>query len=224
MRASGDGWSGRRDGLPSVPLRRPALIASRVMAVGAVGAAARRAAPLAPLRLAPARVSDFTARRIASTSIFASSSPTRTTNGSMPADLDYLEVFAFTDDPAEALKAPLANRVLPLFATNVARIDVRPPPPPEPKTDEEKKKREAALAARRRRRRPIRARRKARPSSSPKTLDAAIETPVDRAEVFKEQPPGPPAPVVERDGAATAGVAADPAAAHPVLHGGRRRS
>jgi hypothetical protein len=103
-----------------------------ILALAAVTAGCgKKGPPLAPLRRAPARVEDFTARRLASDVHLQLTVPSRNSDGSAPADLGTVEIYAFTDDPAQP---PLANRMIAERATLVAAFPIRPPDPPEGET------------------------------------------------------------------------------------------
>jgi hypothetical protein len=99
---------------------------------GLAAACGMKGPPLAPLRPVPARVDDLAARRLGDEVQLRLTVPSRNQDGTLPADLDCIEIYAFTDDPLVVRRSgPLANRLLLDTATLVATIAVRPPPPPD---------------------------------------------------------------------------------------------
>jgi hypothetical protein len=85
----------------------------------------KRGDPLAPLRLVPAQMADFSARRAAQQVELRFTLPTANANGAGPIDLDHVEVYALTV-AAGALPPP--NREVLTNARIVGTIRVRPAP------------------------------------------------------------------------------------------------
>ncbi len=97
----------------------------------------KRGPPLAPLLILPSSVNPELVRRIDNQVYIQFEVPTANTDGSTPANLDRIEIYALTTHPEEG------DRSLPLkewleLATEVATIQIRPPdqPPPESGTAE----------------------------------------------------------------------------------------
>ena len=93
----------------------------------------KRGPPLAPLLILPGPVDPEFVRRIDERVYIQFEVPTTNTDGSTPADLDRIEIYALTTHPEEG------DRSLPLeewleLATEVATIPVRPPDPAPPET------------------------------------------------------------------------------------------
>ena len=94
-------------------------------------ACGKRGPPLAPLLILPTPINAELVRRIDDRVYIEFEVPTNNTDGSTPADLDRIEIYALTTQPEEG------DRSLPLeewleLATEVATIPVRPPDPPPP--------------------------------------------------------------------------------------------
>jgi hypothetical protein len=87
-------------------MRRLSLVA----ALAAATACGQKGPPLAPLRLVPAAVQDFTARRAAGTVRLALTPPGANTDGSTPANLGRIDVYALT--VAKAEEAPPGDAFL----------------------------------------------------------------------------------------------------------------
>ena len=107
------------------------------IALSALGAACgKRGDPLAPLRLVPAQMADFSARRAAQQVELRFTLPTANANGPGPIDLDRVEVYAVTV-AAGALPPP--NRDVLTNSRMVGTIRVKPAPlegaPPPPADD-----------------------------------------------------------------------------------------
>jgi len=96
------------------------------IAAGAVCAAGcgKKGPPLAPVARVPARIEPFDVRRIGGTVYVQLLVPSANQDGSTPADLARVEVWAFTGDPG-----PIANFYR--YGTVVAAFPVRRPPDPE---------------------------------------------------------------------------------------------
>jgi hypothetical protein len=86
--------------------------------------------PLAPLRPAPARVEDLAARRLGSLVHLSLTIPDRNLDGSMPADIERVEVYGFAGRPLDARGQPLDAAAWRAMGTLVASVAVQPPPPP----------------------------------------------------------------------------------------------
>lgn len=85
-------------------------------------ACGKKGPPLAPLVRVPARVTDFSARRLGSEVYLRFTVPTANNDGSRPADLDRVEVYGYTGRSS-------SNEEFLKHGTLVARLNVRRPPP-----------------------------------------------------------------------------------------------
>jgi hypothetical protein len=89
-----------------------------------VGGCGKKGPPLAPIVRVPARIDPFDVRRVGGTVYIQFTVPAANQDGTAPADLSSVEVWAFTGDPG-----PIANVYR--LGTLVAAFPVRRPPPPE---------------------------------------------------------------------------------------------
>ncbi len=94
-------------------------------------ACGKKGPPLAPLRPAPATISDLAATRLSGTTQVQFTVPTGNADGSRPADLAYVDLFAATGKLEGPLGRPLTVREIETLLTRIGRIEVQPPPPPE---------------------------------------------------------------------------------------------
>lgn len=107
------------------PLLLSALLASIVPFSMACG---KKGPPLAPLRPAPAAVTELTATRLGDTVQLQFTLPAANQDGSGPADLGYVDVFAVTGTPQGPLGRALTIREIETMLTHVAHVEVQPPP------------------------------------------------------------------------------------------------
>jgi hypothetical protein len=107
------------------------------IAVGSATAAGcgKKGPPLAPLRPVPARIEDLTVRRLEHDIYLRFTIPSRNQDGTTPADLSRVEVYAITGPPEDQFGRSLDGRGFARYGTRVAAIEVEPPPPP-PREDE----------------------------------------------------------------------------------------
>lgn len=84
--------------------------------------------PLAPLRPVPAVVADVRAARLADVVQLQFTVPAANADGTQPADVARVDVFALTGEAVGPGDRPLTVRELETLATRVASIDVQPPP------------------------------------------------------------------------------------------------
>lgn len=103
-------------------------------------ACGKKGPPLAPLVRLPAPVGDFSARRLSQDVILQFTIPTANSDGSRPADLDRIEVYAHTG----ALRAP-ADYVT--QGTLIGTVAVKPPPVEPTEGNEQPAKAAVAKAA-----------------------------------------------------------------------------
>jgi hypothetical protein len=87
-------------------------------------ACGKRGDPLAPLRLVPASMGEFSARRAAQQVELRFTLPTANANGPGPVDLDHVEIYAVT---VGAGAVPPPNRDLLTKARLVGAVPVKPP-------------------------------------------------------------------------------------------------
>jgi predicted small lipoprotein YifL len=97
----------------------------------------KKGPPLAPLRPQPAPVEALQVARLADRARISFTLPSKNADGTLPADLDSVEVYALTGRPLGPDNRPLDVREWMRFGTPVGRVDVEPPPPPPPDEDEE---------------------------------------------------------------------------------------
>jgi hypothetical protein len=94
-------------------------------------ACGKKGPPLAPRRPSPAAVSDVVATRLGETVRVQFTIPSRNADGSTPADVAYIDVYAVTGRPVGPLGRALTVREIERMLTRVGRVEVQPPPPPE---------------------------------------------------------------------------------------------
>jgi hypothetical protein len=107
---------------------RRVLVASCFLLPAMVAACGKKGPPLPPLRPVPAAVDRVQATRQDDRVRIAFTVPAKNADGRGPADLERLEVYGLTIDPAEA--DPSLDRFL-KAATLVGTVEVKPPPEPE---------------------------------------------------------------------------------------------
>jgi len=93
----------------------------------ALGACGKKGPPVAPLRPVPAALATLTARRLGDTVRLTFTIPAANADKSAPADLERIEVYGLTIDPAgdvPDIDEFISGGML------VARVDVKPPAPP----------------------------------------------------------------------------------------------
>jgi hypothetical protein len=105
------------------PRRRSALIVCLLLLAPAV-ACGKKGPPLAPRVRVPAPVNTITARRVGDDVFITFQVPSQNVDGSMPADIASVEVFALTTD------APPSYAVFLQRATRIATLSVSPPVSP----------------------------------------------------------------------------------------------
>jgi fibronectin type 3 domain-containing protein len=110
------------------PLLTLVLLASMLPIATACG---KKGPPLAPLRPAPALISDVAASRLGDTVAVQFTVPTGNADSSRPADLAYVDVYATTGKAEGPLGRPLTTREIETLLTRVGRVEVQPPPPPD---------------------------------------------------------------------------------------------
>lgn len=98
----------------------------------------KKGPPLAPLRPQPAPVEALRVARLADRARISFTLPSKNADGSVPADLDGVEVYALTGRPVGPDNRPLDVREWMRFGTPVGRVEVEPPPPPPPDEDDER--------------------------------------------------------------------------------------
>ena len=125
-----------RQTLPTPGLFRLVRLFMGLLCVFAHIACGQKGPPLAPIVLLPRPVSEVVVKRIENDIVFSSTVPTLNTDGSGPADLRKVEVYAHT--------GPLPSpRTSSNTATLVASIEIKQPPKPvEPGAEEQKAERQ----------------------------------------------------------------------------------
>jgi hypothetical protein len=108
-------------------LRRLPFVFVLPLAAAACGS---KGPPLAPLRPVPAAVSNITAARLGDDLTLQFAIPTANADGTTPADVARVDVFALTGDAQGPGGRALTVRELETLATRIASIQVQPPPPP----------------------------------------------------------------------------------------------
>ena len=110
---------------PTAGLRRiPSLALSLAIAVGAAAGCGKKGPPLAPLVLLPAAPDQAVARARGDVVAFQSRVPEANADGTRPADVARVEVYAYTGVPA-------SDADLLKLGTRVAAVPVQPPRDPE---------------------------------------------------------------------------------------------
>lgn len=94
-----------------------------------VGACGKKGAPLAPFVRVPTRILDLSARRMGETVYVKFTVPAANQDGTTPADLERVDVFAYT--AAQPTDSPTLKN-----ATLIASVPVNEPPPDAPPPDE----------------------------------------------------------------------------------------
>ena len=110
------------------PLLLSVLLASMLPITTACG---KKGPPLAPRRPSPAAIGDVSATRLGETVQLQFTLPAANADGSTPADLAYVDVYAATGKPEGPLARALTLREMEQLLTRVGRVDAQPPPPPE---------------------------------------------------------------------------------------------
>lgn len=113
------------------------LVSIASLALLAIGACGKKGPPLAPLRLVPAPVEDFSIRRIGSEVFLNFNVPTENSDGSTPADIGSVELYALTAHSFSSTEPPLTDREFRRSATLIAIFEVHQPPEPEDLEDDE---------------------------------------------------------------------------------------
>ena len=101
------------------PILFRVLLASMLPLAVACG---KKGPPLAPLRPAPGPITDLSATRFAETVHLQFTLPATNADGTAPADLSRVDVYALTGKAEGPLGRPLTTRELETLATRVARI------------------------------------------------------------------------------------------------------
>jgi hypothetical protein len=99
-------------------------------------ACGKKGPPLAPLRPAPGPITDLSATRLGDTVQLQFTVPAANADGSTPADLARVDVYAVTGTPEGPLGRPLTLREIETLLPRVARIEVQPPPSPDDEGEE----------------------------------------------------------------------------------------
>lgn len=134
---------------------RTAIVATHAGALvlgGMLAGCGKKGPPLEPLRLLPARVQDVRATRQGDRVRITFTIPNKNEDGTTPADIGHVLVYALTGEPVGPANRPLDAEEWEQFGTLVGRIDVAPPPPPvdedeQADADEKEKQRRAAKRA-----------------------------------------------------------------------------
>ena len=113
------------------------LVSIASLALFAIGACGKKGPPLAPLRLVPAPVEDFSIRRIGSEVFLDFNVPTENSDGSTPADIGSVELYALTAHSFSSTEPPLTDREFRRAATLIATFEMHQPPEPEDLEDDE---------------------------------------------------------------------------------------
>ena len=107
------------------PLLLSVVLASMLPIAMACG---KKGPPLAPLRPSPAAISDVAATRLAEMVQLQFTVPTGNADGTRPADLAYVDIYAVTGKLEGPLGRALTVREIETMTTKVGRIEVQPPP------------------------------------------------------------------------------------------------
>ncbi|MCC6165327.1 MAG: hypothetical protein IT182_18440 [Acidobacteria bacterium] len=110
---------------PVRPFLFSLVLASVVLTVVGCG---KKGPPLAPLRPVPAAVSDLTATRLGDVVQLRFTLPAVNADGSTPANLARVDVYAVTGRPEGPLGRPLTPKEISTLLTRVGSIEVQPPP------------------------------------------------------------------------------------------------
>ena len=113
------------------------LVSIASLALFTIGACGKKGPPLAPLRLVPAPVEDFSIRRIGSEVFLNFNVPTENSDGSTPADIGSVELYALTAHSFPSTEPPLTDREFRRTATLIATFEVHQPAEPEDLEDGE---------------------------------------------------------------------------------------
>ncbi len=108
------------------PILFSVLLASSMAPIAA--GCGKKGPPLAPFRPLPAAIADLAATRRADTVDIQFTVPTANADGTTPADLAHVDVYALTGKAEGPLGRPLMLREIEQLATRIARLDVQPPP------------------------------------------------------------------------------------------------
>jgi predicted small lipoprotein YifL len=106
----------------------PALLAAVCLASCGLAGCGKKGPPKLPLALAPARVDDLVVRRLGDEVQLQFTLPDKNTDGTTPADLAAVEVYALTGDPVGPKGARLGDAEFVTAATLVRALPVEPPP------------------------------------------------------------------------------------------------
>lgn len=107
---------------------RPSRLALVFVLPLAAAACGSKGPPLAPLRPVPAAVTNLAVARLGDTVSLQFGIPTANADGTTPADVARVDVFALTGDAQGPGGRPLSVRELETLATRVTSIAVQPPP------------------------------------------------------------------------------------------------
>lgn len=110
--------------------RRRFLVASVLVVAASLAACGKKGPPLAPIQIVSTPIADLTARRLGPTVYLQFRVPVRNVIGNGPADIERVEVYAYTGKPIDEREAPIDDKTFLEGATLVGSADVRPPPPP----------------------------------------------------------------------------------------------
>jgi len=118
---------------------RRSLVAHRTIVVVllALAACGKKGPPLAPLRVAPARIEDLTVAKTGEEVRARFTVPSSNADRSKPADVAEVEVYAISGKPEDPAGNSLGGPQFVRFGKLVGRIDIAPPetpgePPPDP--------------------------------------------------------------------------------------------
>lgn len=120
---------GRR--LPPSAVRRAAQ-AAVLVTLALLAACGKKGPPLAPLRVAPARIENLSVVRSGDTVRASFTIPAANDDKSTPADVAAVELLALSGQPQDALGQPLSGGEFVRFADVVGRLEVRPTLPDAP--------------------------------------------------------------------------------------------
>jgi len=105
-------------------------ILNRLIVVGllALSACGKKGPPLAPLRVAPARIEDLTVAKTGEEVRARFTIPALNANQSKPADIVAVELYAISGKPEDPFGQPLSAAQFLRFGQLVGRVEVAPPP------------------------------------------------------------------------------------------------